>query len=424
MRSILLSSLWLSSAVLAYYFRTPLFASIRYLDFIAVIILISCMIGLAKRRWSHKVFALTLLLSLIPLSMICTKEVIFQYKKMVVLQADPALLAYYGQHFIVGHRSRQQAELFIEQLQVGGIYLTQRNVQGMDHAEAAAYISWLKSLTPNHESNLIVASDQEGGVVSHLSPPLPAYQSLAQVIAETTTTAERDQAVQNYAQQLSEDLVRLGVTMNLAPVVDLTHPDLAYQNDYTQIHHRSISQDPATVTAVAATYASTLRAAGVDTVYKHFPGLGRITADTHLAKPHLSAAAAELEKTDLIPFLDAFNRDNSLVMLSHVVWDDVDTTTPVSFSAAVITDYIRTQQHYDGILLTDDFSMDPVFRSSSGVGAASVATLNAGTDMILITYDQDLIYEAVYALLQADARQELDRATIDVSAQRLEKLTR
>src|SRR5262249_12543824 len=149
---------------------------------------------------------------------------------------------------------------------------------------------------------LWIATDQEGGAVSRLSPPLPRQPAIASVAAAQADATARNTAAHAYGLAQGRALAGLGINLNFAPVVDL-NKNLVNPNDrYTRIRERAISADPAVVTEVAQSYCLGLVDAGVRCTLKHFPGLGGVFEDTHLEAGHLRAATEELARADWIPF--------------------------------------------------------------------------------------------------------------------------
>src|SRR5262245_64976507 len=121
---------------------------------------------------------------------------------------------------------------------------------------------------------LLVTTDQEGGVVSRLSPPLARTPPLSEIVARHPASADRHAAVRDYAAAQARDLADLGVNVNLAPVVDLDHGIVNPSDWLTRISTRAISADPQMVTEVAVDYCSQLSHHGVRCTLKHFPELG------------------------------------------------------------------------------------------------------------------------------------------------------
>lgn len=216
-------------------------------------------------------------------------------------------------------------------------------------------------------------------------------------------------------------MAALGINLNFAPVVDLNKGIINPADKYSQIYRRAISDDKTTVADVAQDYCVALEQQGVRCTLKHFPGLGRLEADTHLASAHLDTPIAKLAQDDWVPFRQVMGNTEALTMLGHPVLTAVDDQHPVSFSEAVVTGILRQQWQHNGLLITDDFSMGAVFNSRDGIKGAVVKALNAGVDLILISYDPDLYYPAIAALMRADSSDRLSPDQLTASSDRLQQ---
>jgi beta-N-acetylhexosaminidase len=225
--------------------------------------------------------------------------------------------------------------------------------------------------------------------------------------------------VRAYADEVGRALAGLGINVNFAPVVDLDH-GLDNPNDrYSRISSRAISIDPQIVAEVAAEYCDGLHRHGVQCTLKHFPGLGRVFEDTHFQPASLTASAAELARTDWVPFRSLMQQPGMFTMLGHARLTALDAERPASFSAPVVSGLLRGTWKYDGVLVTDDFSMAAAYETPGGLAAASVAALNAGVDLILTSYDPDQYFPMVYALLRAGAAGKLANEALERSDLRL-----
>ena len=270
---------------------------------------------------------------------------------------------------------------------------------------------------------LLVTTDQEGGVVSRLSPPLDAHAAAIRNRGASSGRAPSGaRPCADYAAAQARDLADLGVNVNLAPVVDLDHGVVNPGDRLTRISTRAISADPQIVAEVAEDYCAQLSTAGVRCTLKHFPGLGRVFADTHLESADLALPPGELASTDWLPFRALMRRPDIIVMLGHARLTAVDATRPASFSQPVVHGLLRTEWGYDGLLMTDDFSMGAVTRSPEGIGGGSVAALNAGVDLILVSYDPDQFYVVMHALIGAARAGVLRADALGQSDQRLFKV--
>jgi beta-N-acetylhexosaminidase len=253
-----------------------------------------------------------------------------------------------------------------------------------------------------------------------MSPPLPQQPPLAQLVASVHDEAVLKAAVRDYAAIQGRGLASMGVNLNFAPVVDLNHQVVNPSDRFSRIYQRAIASDPKIVAFVAETYCRGIRQEGVRCTLKHFPGLGRIFEDTHRDNATLTTPVSLLEQTDWVPFRDLLGKTDAFTMLGHVKLPEIDPLHPVSFSQPVVGQILRGRWRHQGVLITDDFSMGAVYNSDEGVGGAAVAALNAGVDLILISFDPDLYYGVMGALLTAARENRLDWAMLNRSSARLE----
>jgi beta-N-acetylhexosaminidase len=155
---------------------------------------------------------------------------------------------------------------------------------------------------------------------------------------------------------------------------------------------------------------------GVRATLKHFPGLGRVGADTHHFAARLDTPLAELEQTDWRPFREVLAASNALLMVGHVTLTAVDADRPASHSRRVIDGIIRQQWKYRGVVITDDLVMGAVY---THLCTAVVEALNAGADLLLVAYDGSQFYRAFDCASDAFRRHELDLAALHDSEARL-----
>jgi beta-N-acetylhexosaminidase len=323
---------------------------------------------------------------------------------------------------LVGYRSPATLWALIERRAVAGIFLSAGNVASKAPDVIRQEIDALQEIRRRQGvAPLWIATDQEGGAVSRLSPPLARMPPMAEIVALHRDPAERLLAVRQYAARQGRDLAALGVNLNFAPVVDLNHGVQNPDDRLSRIATRAISADPAVVTEVAGLYCATLKLTGVHCTLKHFPGLGRVYEDTHKVTAELAARPSELEASDWLPFRQLMADDAAFTMLGHARLTAIDRDRPASFSHAVVKGLLREQWKHDGILLTDDFSMGAVTLSREGAAQGAIAALNAGIDLILISYDPDQYFPVMHALLAADRAGILRADALEASAARLRR---
>ena len=411
--------------------RSPFLAGIRPSALAALIVVPVALVVIAiaaLRRSRAQPAALRLLnavaLMLAALALISTValEARFRVIRQQVLDADAEELEKLGRHLIVGYDDLDEIRALIRRRAVAGVFIAARNVRGLSAAEVKQLVATLQDI--RHGENvppLWIAADQEGGDVSRLSPPLARPPLLSEILARHSDPAERPAAMRQFALAQGRELADLGVNLNFAPVIDLDRGLVNPDDRLTRIHQRAISADPGVVAETGGAYCDGLWEAGVRCTLKHFPGLGRVFADTHRGGASLAVATSELERTDWVPFRALMGRPQAFMMLGHVTLDTFDRTHPVSFSRPVVGDLLRGTWRYDGVLITDDFSMGAVYRSREGIAGASVEAINAGIDLILVSYDTDQYYAAMHALLAADRDGRLQQQALRQSDRRLNR---
>ncbi len=300
---------------------------------------------------------------------------------------------------------------------IGGIYLTRRNLLDGGVAKLSTEIARLQNIRRAAGlPPLIVAADQEGGPVAHLSPWLERLPALSSLVQEASP-ATLGMRAQRHGERQGAALAALGVNLNLAPVLDLrpAQPDSAF-DFLTGIGGRAIDDDPAVVTEVARAYVAGLASAGVGATLKHFPGLARVRADTHLRRATLAATVDEL-RDDWQPFRSVGTGSRAAIMLGHVLLLALDPEHAVSHSRIVVQTVLRQQWGYGGVLITDDLNMGAVY--SQGIDRVAAQSLAAGVDLILVSYDPDQYYRALSGAARALARGEIDREMLQASSRRL-----
>lgn len=213
--------------------------------------------------------------------------------------------------------------------------------------------------------------DQEGGRVQRLTPPhwrryLPP---LDQVRAAGAENAARSMWLR--ARLIAAELREVGIDVNCTPCADIARPET-----HPFLHNRCYGFDADTVTEIARAVAEGSAAGGVLSVLKHIPGHGRAQADSHLSLPRVCAPRDALEE-DFAPFRAL--ADLPFGMTAHIVYDAVDPGLPATLSPGAVA-LIRDEIGFEGLLMTDDISMQALSGSLAGLCAASLA---AGCDAVL-----------------------------------------
>lgn len=299
-----------------------------------------------------------------------------------------------------------EATTLVEDHHVGGLF-----VGGDDTALLTS--GALATLREGSPTGLFVAVDEEGGRVQRIEG-IDGDVPSAREQAATTSPDE----VRARARRRAQVMADLGVTMDLAPVVDVSD-----QDDDSVIGDRSWSADPAAVVTYAGAYADGLLAGGVVPVLKHFPGHGQASGDSHegvVTTPPLD----ELRTRDLVPYEQLLPRlgGSTAVMLGHLdVPGLTEGGTPSSLSPATVR-LLRQDYGFDGVVMTDDLSGMGAVTERLGTTEAAVAALAAGVDVVLLAGPD--VGALLDRLERAVAGGELDEAAIDVSVVRTLRLKR
>lgn len=221
----------------------------------------------------------------------------------------------------------------------------------------------------------LVFVDQEGGRVQRLRPPLaPAYPPAAALGALYRQDPEAGvQAARLMARLFAFDLARYGINADCLPVLDVP-----VTGAHDVIGDRAYGTDPDVVIALGRAVAEGLLEGGVLPVVKHVPGHGRAMADSHKELPRVDTALDELRRRDFSPFVAL--RDMPMAMTAHVVYTAIDPAAPATTSRKVIGEIIRGEIAFDGLLISDDVSMQAL---SGDFEARAAQILEAGCDVVL-----------------------------------------
>jgi len=340
-----------------------------------------------------------------------------------ILATDPAILERLGRHIVIGYHIPATVKALVEKKAIAGIFITDHNVKRRKVSDIRAEIDALQAIRKDQGlPPLIIAADQEGGAVARLTPPLARQPSLAKVLTSIKAGDDPKPAIVAYARKQATELKAIGVNLNFAPVVDLKIDPKRRSDGQTQLRYRALSSDPKTVSNAAGWYCDTLAEEGAYCTIKHFPGLGRVALDTHRHAGDIKTPLLELKGADWVPFRDLMGRPHVVTMLAHVRLRELDRETPASFSRPVINGLIRTEWDHEGLLITDDLSMGAITRSQEGIGGAAVKALNAGADLLLVSFSDKHLNTVMTALINAETTGQIDTATRAASLERLKTL--
>lgn len=277
---------------------------------------------------------------------------------------------------LAGHRLTDDERSFFSAADPLGFILFARNIG--EPAGVRDLVAELRALIKRPDAPILI--DQEGGRVQRLKPPhWRAAPPAARFGALYRHDAARGlEATTLNAQLIALELAELGITVDCAPVLDLSFPGA-----HDVIGDRAFDGDPAIVAALGAAFCDGLRAGGVMPVIKHLPGHGRALVDSHHELPTLDEPAEVLTETDLAPFRrvgGAAYADRCWAMTAHIVCTAFDASAPVTLSARAIARVIRGAIGFEGVLLSDDVSMQAL---DGTLAARAAGALAAGCDVVL-----------------------------------------
>jgi beta-N-acetylhexosaminidase len=260
---------------------------------------------------------------------------------------------------------------FFKDAEPWGLILFRRNVA--DREQLRALVDSFRAAVGRDDAPVLV--DQEGGRVQRLTNPhwrkYPAAATFERLGWNDPYYVR--EIVRMSARLLGADLREVGITVDCAPVLDVPAP-----GSHQIVGDRAFAPDPARAAVLARAFAEGLLAAGVLPVIKHMPGHGRARADSHLELPVVEASREELEAFDFPPFRAL--ADMPLAMSAHVVFTALDPRRPATTSRKVVRKIMRGSLGFDGLIMSDDLSMQAL-EGSMRKRAAGV--FKAGLDMAL-----------------------------------------
>lgn len=311
-----------------------------------------------------------------------------------------------GQLLMIGIHGKtlnDDAKFMLNEYRVGGIILFDRNMESKDQVKTliADINKAGKSagLTP-----LFLGIDQEGGAVARMDDKLIKVPP-----AEEVGKMPVEQAV-SLAKQSGAELKDLGFNINFAPVADL---GLTYG--------RSYSTSPDEVVRYAGAVGKAYDEAGLWYSYKHFPGIGKTDVDLHADTSIIPVSKETLLSEDTKVFVDLIKQSKSntyTIMVSHAMYLQIDPDHPASLSKAIITDWLRKDLGYNGVVVTDDMDMGALANHYT-FGDMAVQSILAGSDILLVCHEYEHMQEAYNGLMKAVKDGRISKERLDESVKRI-----
>ena len=286
--------------------------------------------------------------------------------------------------------------------QVGAVILFARNFES-----PRQLVALTRAIRALRQPILPIAVDHEGGRVQRFRKGFTQIPPMRELGRRFDARADDGLAAARAAGfVIGSELQAHGVDFSFTPVLDLDHGGSSVIGD------RAFHRDPATVAVLARALQEGLHASGSNTVGKHFPGHGYVRGDSHHEIPVDERSLEAIEHADLQPFATLAATGMGGVMPAHVVYPAVD-SKPAGFSRIWLQDILRRRLRFDGVIFSDDLSMEGA-STAGGIVARADAALEAGCDMVLLCNDA----KGAQTLLEGLER----RAIASTLARRLERM--
>jgi beta-N-acetylhexosaminidase len=304
----------------------------------------------------------------------------------------------------------EEGRTFLQTYQVGGVIVFEYNVD-TPQSVTALVNDWQQTTIDAGGPPLFIGVDQEGGRINTLEQGFTAFPA-AQLIGAIDDIA----LVQAYGAAIATEVRAVGINMSFSPVADV---ETTIANPI--IYRRAFGSYAPRVGQVVTAIAQGMQSIGVIAVAKHFPGHGDTTQDSHLTLPSVDQPRAVLESRELVPFATAINGALGGVMVAHVSYPSLDAQgTPASLSYPIVTELLREQMGFDGLIVTDAMDMDAIDNVYTS-GEAAVLAVLAGVDLLALgphmpLRDQIAAIEAI-AVAVEDGRISTER--LDASVRRI-----
>ena len=315
-----------------------------------------------------------------------------------------------GQMIITGFNGSEyndDMDRLINEYKVGGVILFARNIE-----DSNQMIDLTRALQENNNNlPLFISIDEEGGRVSRLPDDVEKFPS-----AFTIGLINNQQTAYENGKEIGYTLKRLGINLDYAPVLDI------YSNENnTVIGDRAFSKEESIVSTMGIATMEGIEDADIIPVVKHFPGHGDTEVDSHYGLPIVYKTLEELRNFEFIPFVKAIESGCDVIMVSHIILNEVDSSNPASLSKIVISDLLRKDLEFDKVVITDDMSMGAI-TSIMSIEEACIKSIEAGCDILLLGNAYEEIEQVIDSIKLKIYNGEISEEHINKSVNRILEL--
>lgn len=318
-----------------------------------------------------------------------------------------------GRLFVIGIPGIQldeNTEAIIRRYCLGGVIFFDRNIE--NPLQLATLCNDLQDKALKyHGIPLFLAIDQEGGPVTRLKKPFTQFPGNS-AIGEDPRPEDR---AKEFAHITAREMTLVGLNMDMAPVLDVVRG-----KPERHLAGRSLGDNPEKVAQLGRSIIKILQEKGVMAVAKHFPGLGMTSVDPHHHLPTIEVDTKEMEKRNLPPFRAAIEEGVSAIMTSHAIYPAIEQDFPATLSQKILRGILRERLGFKGLIITDDLEMGAI-EKEWGVAQGAVMSFKAGTDILLICHNQDMVLESIKTLRRGLIRGEIPFLRLQQSVDRIMK---
>lgn len=293
----------------------------------------------------------------------------------------------------------------LEKYHPGGVIFFSYNMKNKEQTT-----KFIQDLQEASTMPMFIGVDEEGGSVQRVSGKKGMEMDSIPSMYEIGQTGDPEQAYQ-VGTSIAKKIRELGFNLDFAPVADICDV-----NENTEIGDRSFGNDPELVGKMVSEEVKGLQQNKVSATLKHFPGQGSVKNDTHKGYANLDTTIDKLRENELKPFENGIEADVDFVMMSHISVEPItQSEVPASLSKLMVTDILRGELRFDGIIITDAMNMK-VITKFYDPGQAALLAIDAGVDMILMPDHLDEAYNAVKDAVESE---ELSTKKLDAALERI-----